>query len=163
MSEQNTLNKAMGVADAPEDPTGSNRKWYDSASFRLLTDPAELNNIMARLKSSGAPAVAFDTETTGLFWKNHHIVGYSFSWEPDIGFYVPFRHTVGQNMPEEEALVYLEEMVTDYHLYIYNASFETHFIYNEGFNIKSFEDIYVKIWMNYPDDKDKWLRARVCR
>ena len=40
--------------------------------------------------------VACDTETTGLSFTKHHIIGFSFSWGAENSYYVPIRHETNE-------------------------------------------------------------------
>lgn len=41
----------------------------------------------------------YDTETSGVDWKKHHVVGYVFTFRDENSYYVPVRHAGGGNLP----------------------------------------------------------------
>jgi len=60
-------------------------------AYRTVTDPRELNHLIARIRSKGE--VSVDLETTALDPLQADIVGLSLSIVPDEGYYVPVAHT----------------------------------------------------------------------
>ncbi|WP_151900587.1 DNA polymerase I [Sulfurimonas hydrogeniphila] len=56
----------------------------------LLTDETELNKVLDKLDAD--TVVAFDTETTGLDYIKNKLVGFSFSFNDEEAYYVPFGH-----------------------------------------------------------------------
>ncbi|OHD95123.1 MAG: DNA polymerase I, partial [Sulfurimonas sp. GWF2_37_8] len=56
----------------------------------LITDEKELIRVLSILDEQ--TVVAFDTETTGLDYEKDSLVGFSFSFNDEEAFYVPFGH-----------------------------------------------------------------------
>ncbi|MDD2905786.1 MAG: DNA polymerase I [Sulfurimonas sp.] len=56
----------------------------------LITDEKELMRVLSVLDET--TVVAFDTETTGLDYERDSLVGFSFSFNDEEAFYVPFGH-----------------------------------------------------------------------
>lgn len=72
------------------------KPWMKDYTFVLIQDLAELEDVINRAIKN--KRCAFDLESTGLDTRvfngkcKSQIVGYSFSFEPKIGYYVPIRH-----------------------------------------------------------------------
>jgi DNA polymerase-1 len=75
----------------------------DNKEFKsiLITDAAKLNAIINAIPE-GAIA-AFDTETDSLDFHAAALVGFSFSWEEDVGYYVAVGHRY-LGVPEQIAI-----------------------------------------------------------
>ena len=58
---------------------------------KLIQEEAELETILSKLTPD--TFVAFDTETTGLNWQNDEIVGFSFCFNENEAYYVPYKHS----------------------------------------------------------------------
>jgi len=58
--------------------------------YRLVTDPAEVAEVVGRLREAGE--VSVDTETTSLDPVRAKLVGISLSYRPGEAFYLPFGH-----------------------------------------------------------------------
>ncbi|MBW7472290.1 DNA polymerase I [Marinobacter sp. F4218] len=69
--------------DAPSSPPGEK-------NYAIITDQAELDSWLKRLKDSGL--FAFDTETTSLRYSDAEVVGVSFAVVPGEAAYVPLAH-----------------------------------------------------------------------
>lgn len=83
--------------------------------------------------------VACDTETNGLKFVGHHIIGMSFSWGAENSYYVPIRHTTGEKQLKMEDIIDdlkaffdREDLTTIW----FNAKFDLHFYLNEGISPK---------------------------
>ena len=68
-------------ANAPPDA------WQ--ADYRLVDTPEKWADFVAELRQQ--PRIAFDLETTGLDALACDIVGFAFSWQERVGYYVPVR------------------------------------------------------------------------
>jgi DNA polymerase-1 len=73
--------------------------------YKMVHTIADMENLAAALEKNGVFAI--DTETTGLDPMRADLVGLSFSYEKDTGFYIPVGHTnnSGIQMPEKEDLL----------------------------------------------------------
>ena len=78
------LERFAGDGDAPQAPDGG------EADYRALTDPGEVEDVVARIREAGM--VAVDTETTSLNPVRADLVGISLSWAPGQGVYLPLGH-----------------------------------------------------------------------
>lgn len=74
----------VGTEDTPTEP-GTHPN--STATYTLLTDDKELSAVLK--KAQAASIVAVDTETDGLNAVSDRIVGVSFSFAEDSGYYVP--------------------------------------------------------------------------
>jgi DNA polymerase-1 len=73
--------------------------------YKMVHTIADMENLAAALEKNGVFAI--DTETTGLDPMRADLVGLSFSYEKDAGFYIPVGHTnnSGIQMPKKEDLL----------------------------------------------------------
>ena len=71
-------------------------------TYKMLHTVADMENLVSTLEKKGLFAI--DTETTGVDPMRADLVGLSFSYEEDTGFYIPVGHTNtgGIQMPEKE-------------------------------------------------------------
>ncbi len=71
------------------DEESSSTQDYDEKkqNYHLVNTEAALQELAERL--SGIPFFVFDTETTGLDTFNSDVIGISFSWQENEGYYVP--------------------------------------------------------------------------
>ena len=84
-SDQSTSDNSTAHQSSPGEPTQPRDKHYS-----IITDPAELDEWIERLKA--AELFAFDTETTSLKYMAAEVVGVSFAVQPFEAAYVPFCH-----------------------------------------------------------------------
>ena len=84
--------------------------------------------------------VALDTETTGLDSMHDSLVGFSFAYEDEKGYYVPLAHTylgVGEQISKEIGVRALRQIL-DFKIVGHNLKFDLKFIY-PYLGIKSYE------------------------
>lgn len=80
--------------------------------------------------------IAGDTETNGLDYEKHHIVGFSFSTGPYDGYYVPIRHqNEDQNVPEDEIIPLIFEFIYRNKWLFYNWWFDGLMLKKEGLDV----------------------------
>ena len=74
-------------------------------TYKIVHTIADMEHLASALEKNGEFAI--DTETTGLDPMLADLVGISFSYEKDTGFYIPVGHTHTGNieMPEKEAVL----------------------------------------------------------
>lgn len=90
--------------------TSPTKPWMKDYTFVLIQSLEELEDVITRAIEN--KRCAFDLESTGLDTRvfngkcNSEIVGYSFCFEPKIGYYVPIRHKIetvqGKNLDPVE-------------------------------------------------------------
>ena len=102
----------------------------DNLSFKatLLTDAKELDAILDSLPKE--TVLAFDTETTGLDNDNDKLVGFSFCFNEEQAYYVPFNHYylgVTKQISEIEAKKAIEK-IFEFQVVGHNIKFDLHFV-----------------------------------
>ena len=102
----------------------------DNLSFKatLLTDAKELDAILDSLPKE--TVLAFDTETTGLDYENDKLVGFSFCFNEEQAYYVPFNHYylgVTKQISEIEAKKAIEK-IFEFQVVGHNIKFDLHFV-----------------------------------
>jgi len=92
----------------------------------LITSNEELLKLLPRLMR--AEVLAIDTETTGLDWEKDIVVGVSFSWDGEIGYYVAFAHTQGPQCAYLAVKYVMELVLRNPNLtkVFHNAKFDIH-------------------------------------
>jgi len=94
----------------------------------LIDDEKELNRILSALKED--TIVAFDTETTGLEYDKDKLVGFSFCFDEEEAYYVPFAHFylgVGNQVSEDVAKSAMRK-IFNYRVVGHNIKFDLHFV-----------------------------------
>jgi DNA polymerase-1 len=77
--------------------------------------------------------VAFDTETTGLDTKSASIVGFSFSYDDNNGYYVPIAHNylgVEEQVELSDALSAIQKLFESYKIVGQNLKYDLSLLYN---------------------------------
>ncbi len=102
----------------------------ENLSFKatLLTDAKELDTILDSLPKE--TVLAFDTETTGLDYDNDKLVGFSFCFNEEQAYYVPFNHYylgVTKQISEIEAKKAIEK-IFEFQVVGHNIKFDLHFV-----------------------------------
>ncbi len=102
----------------------------ENLSFKatLLTDVKELDAILDSLPKE--TVLAFDTETTGLDYDNDKLVGFSFCFNEEQAYYVPFNHYylgVTKQISEIEAKNAIEK-IFEFQVVGHNIKFDLHFV-----------------------------------
>jgi DNA polymerase-1 len=70
-------------------PCGLDYSFSSNFKFKLVESTEELREL---LKDAKGKRIAYDSETDGLDYNRHEIVGFSFSFDRFSGYYVPLRH-----------------------------------------------------------------------
>ena len=107
-----TPTSAQGTLFSSEELTqGSVTDFQPSkAKYELIDTDEGLADFAATL--SKATAFAFDTETTSLTSAEADLVGLSFSFEPNTGYYIPVRG-IGRTVSQEAVCKYLGPIFAD--------------------------------------------------
>ena len=97
------------------------KPWMKDYSFVLVQSIEQLEEIINR--AIKADLCSFDLESTGLdtrILKGRsvcHVVGYSLSFEPKIGYYIPIRHEVetesGHNIDPEKTNALIQKLILE--------------------------------------------------
>lgn len=99
--------------------------------------------------------VAIDTETTGLESREDHLVGFSFAYEEERGYYVPLKHNylgVGDQVSKEIGVRALRALL-DFEIVGHNMKFDLKFIC-PYLGLKSYEpyaDTMILAWLVNPE------------
>jgi DNA polymerase-1 len=144
--EENT-NDAKSGGEAEE----SKKSDFQS---RLITDTAELEKLTDALTPE--QIVAFDTETTGLESEKEHLVGFSFSTDEKIGYYVPVAHSylgVPDQVPHDAAKKAIKK-IFESRVVGHNLKFDLHFVTNYlGIDtLDIYADTIILAWLVNPEN-----------
>jgi DNA polymerase-1 len=114
---------------------------------RQVQSVDELKELLSRVPNGST--FAWDTETVGLDLRQPEpLVGFSFSWDGVLGYYVPLRHKTGVNLNPSRALACFVEFLktrSDLKFVLQNAKFDWHMIKREvpGFEPPESDDTMV--------------------
>lgn len=85
----------------------------------------------------GKTVIGYDLETEGFDPTQKRIVGFSYSFKPGTGYYVPVAHLIGQNAmfsnPLDQIVEKLKKSKT---VLAYNSRFEMRFLEHAGYNVE---------------------------
>ena len=87
------------------------RKHLETATYKGITTQTELDSLITELKAQ--PVFAFDTETTSVDTFVADLVGLSFSWQDETGFYIPVGHATGTQLNRDEVIAALKPIMED--------------------------------------------------
>ncbi|HIP54147.1 MAG TPA: DNA polymerase I [Sulfurimonas autotrophica] len=119
----------------------------------LLTDEKELNAVLDRIDRESI--VAFDTETTGLDYIKHKLVGFSFSFNDEEAYYVPFGHFylgVTKQVSKEVAKSAIRRIFQS-QVVGHNIKFDLHFVtrFLEEKELSVYCDSMILAWLINPE------------
>ena len=122
--------KAKGmIADIqPKKPEEKPQKVQERFEYVLLQSEEEIFNIIKNIPKESI--IALDTETTGLDSNRDSLVGFSFAYEQDRGYYVPLAHAylgVGEQVSKEIGVRALRELL-GFKIVGHNLKFDLKFI-----------------------------------
>lgn len=94
--------------------------------------------------------VAIDTETDGLNTTQGYnkICGISLSFDGELGYYIPVRHTTGKNVSLQKTLMIVKNLINKCPVVFHNAKFDIPMLSNEGINFDNV-DIHDTMLMSY--------------
>ncbi|MEA1892747.1 MAG: DNA polymerase I [Campylobacterota bacterium] len=118
----------------------------------LITDNAELQKILKTLTPD--TIIAFDTETTGLDYEKDSLVGFSFCFNDEEAFYVPFAHFylgVPEQIDKEDAKNAIRKIFTS-HVVGHNIKFDLHFVsrFLDDDKLNIYGDSMILAWLINP-------------
>lgn len=118
-----------------------------------ILDSDELFKIIDSIPADSP--VAFDTETDSLDSNNANIVGFSFAFELNRGFYVPLRHSylgAPSQISPNDAKIALQKLFTR-EIIAHNAKFDIKIIWhNFGIDIPRIVDTMILAWLDSSDE-----------
>ena len=119
----------------------------------LIDDEKELNKILSTLKED--TIVAFDTETTGLEYDKDKLVGFSFCFNEEEAYYVPFAHFylgVGNQVSEDVAKSAIRK-IFNYRVVGHNIKFDLHFVsrFLDDDSLNVYADSIILAWLVNPE------------
>ncbi len=119
----------------------------------LITDAGELQKVLNTLTPE--TIVAFDTETTGLDYEKDSLVGFSFSFNDDEAFYVPFAHFylgVPDQISKEDATQAMRKIFNS-KVVGHNIKFDLHFVsrFLDDDTLDVYADSMILAWLINPE------------
>ena len=100
-----------------------------------ITDSRKLHEFLINARDHKNKFVAVDTETTGLYPRDGHVLGISMSYEKDHGAYID------SDCVDETAEVLFKQIFSRKKVVFHNAKFDIAFLeYQFGFEFPDFED-----------------------
>ena len=119
----------------------------------LITDEKRLKEVLAEIENYDV--VAFDTETTGLDYEKDKLVGFSFCFDEDEAYYVPFAHFylgVADQVSPEVAKSAIREIFT-HNVVGHNIKFDMHFVsrFLDDDSLKIYSDSMILAWLINPE------------
>jgi DNA polymerase I len=130
-------------------------KDSENLSFKttLITDEQELQKILEVLTPE--TIVAFDTETTGLEADKDKLVGFSFSFNDEEAFYVPFAHFY-LGVPDQvskEAVALAIRKIFNSKVVGHNIKFDLHFVsrFLNDDTLEVYADSMILAWLINPE------------
>lgn len=116
-----------------------------------IVDIKELHKIVNSIDTNSI--VAFDTETTSLDVKSADIVGFSFAFNLDVGYYVPLNHFylgVENQISINDAKKVLEKLFK-HHIVGHNLKFDMAVVKkNFDLEINNYSDTLIFAWLENP-------------
>ena len=119
----------------------------------LITDTKALNSALSELNAD--TVVAFDTETTGLDYEKDKLVGFSFCFNEEEAFYVPFAHFylgVDDQVSEADAKSAISKIFQS-KVVGHNIKFDLHFVsrFLEDDTLEVYADSMILAWLINPE------------
>jgi DNA polymerase-1 len=119
----------------------------------LVQDETKLDALLAQLDAT--TIVAFDTETTGLDYEKDSLVGFSFCFDDEKAYYVPFAHAylgVGEQISRAKAKEAIAK-IFDSLVVGHNIKFDLHFVtrFLEDDSLKIYADSMILAWLINPE------------
>lgn len=96
------------ISDVPT--VKENPNWRNLIKLKLVGSVEELKEIQAQFMSA-PKLLAVDSETTSLTISKADMVGFSFAFKPNEAYYIPLQHKIGNNLPLEECVEILKQMM----------------------------------------------------
>ena len=161
--EQNAVLRVLHARNMVDDKTKANAlKNEEIDDFEdkklefkatLLTDVKALNAVLDKLKTE--TIVAFDTETTGLDYEKDKLVGFSFCFDKEEAYYVPFAHFylgVPDQISEIDAAKAMRKIFQS-KVVGHNIKFDLHFVsrFLDDESLEVYSDSMILAWLINPE------------
>lgn len=105
------------------------------AVTHLIEDEDDFTAMLQQILSDNPLNLALDTETNTFYARNGYVLGISFTWKDDIGYYVNADYIT------DEHAVLLQEICNTRRIIFHNAKFDIHMLsYHFGLVFPNFED-----------------------
>lgn len=137
------------------------KEW--KSLFRLIhiKSMEEFLAVYQKFIDLGCPPTAIDTETTALSFLDAELVGFSFSFETGIGYYVPVGHLVGDNLPKEEAINLLFSIMYSTSIcYFYHYRFDARILRKYGLDVFKVRHFDVMVLIYNLDTNQKYTSLK---
>lgn len=128
-------------------PEASLKPNYPECNKHHLVDNIdELTEIFE--KNKNVKYMSMDTETTSLDPTTGQIVGFSFSFKEDEGYYVPLRHRIGKNC-DLKALDLFYNSFLNKTVFFFNYRFDARYMEYSGFDMSKvkYYDVQIGCWL----------------
>lgn len=112
---------------------------FNGYSVRLVESISDLDLVKQELYPS--IRVGIDTETTGLSYLRHSVVGVciatgkSYSTADYRGYYLPIRHSVGTNLPVDVVIQFVQFIIDNYWTVFWNRNFDLCMLEKDGLRV----------------------------
>ncbi|MFK5938026.1 MAG: DNA polymerase I [Sulfurimonas sp.] len=161
--EQNAVLRVLHARNMVDDKTKENAvKKQSIDTFQekklefkatLLTDVKSLNAVIDKLNSE--TIVAFDTETTGLNYEKDKLVGFSFCFNKEEAYYVPFAHFylgVTEQISTRDAANAMRKIFKS-RVVGHNIKFDLHFVsrFLNDDSLAVYSDSMILAWLINPE------------
>lgn len=122
------------ITDIKRYVTGSTIK-KSNAVVHLIEDEDDCTAMLQQILSDKPKALALDTEDTALYSRNGYVIGISFTWKDDIGYYV------NTDYVNDYHVSLIQEICNQTKIVFHNAKFDIHMLsYHFGLTFPNFED-----------------------
>jgi len=131
-------------------------------TYHLVQTEEELQELAKRLEK--APAVAFDTETTGLRPMEADLVGISLSDKAGEGYYIPVGHARGRQLSMETVRRLLHPVLANPHIPMvaHNAIYDLIILRRHGLEVQGpLFDTMIAEWLIDPASRNLGLKNLV--
>ncbi len=136
---------SIGLSYKTKQPQKEKKQEFQTI---VLDDENKLFEVLKQIKEENI--VAFDTETTSKDSKTAKIVGFSFSFENDIGYYCPIDHNylgVGKQISKQTAFEAIN-ILNNFKLVVQNFKYDFEIIKrNFDIELKLYADTMIMAWL----------------
>ena len=161
--EQNAVLRVLHARNMVDDKTKENavqKQKIDTFEAKklefkatLLSDVKALHVVLDKLNEE--TIVAFDTETTGLDYEKDKLVGFSFCFNEEEAYYVPFAHFylgVTEQISEQDAATAMRKIFQS-RVVGHNIKFDLHFVsrFLDDDSLKVYSDSMILAWLINPE------------